>query len=179
MKLKVIQIFSATNFQDWKYLASRDVGDDEFVDGDLLRVTGNLTGKTAAFVTKKVVHGIGGGVSFLTSTLGSGIENASNQVGVGQVGAGVNSVVSGLGEGVGDGIKGVGTGAGKILVGAGKGAGQIIGGVTGGLSLAGKGIGKAVTKGDGKAVLTGKKVSFLEKSRNISSFLIYDVCRII
>eukprot|EP00547_Thalassionema_nitzschioides_P008181 CAMPEP_0194228780 /NCGR_PEP_ID=MMETSP0156-20130528/43548_1 /TAXON_ID=33649 /ORGANISM="Thalassionema nitzschioides, Strain L26-B" /LENGTH=3225 /DNA_ID=CAMNT_0038961301 /DNA_START=77 /DNA_END=9754 /DNA_ORIENTATION=- len=155
MKLKVIQIFSATNFQDWKNLASRDVGDDEFVDGDLLRVTGNLTGKTAAFVTKKVVHGLGDGVSFITSSLGSGIESASCQVGAGAVGAGVNSVVSGLGEGVGGSIKGVGTGAGKILIGAGKGAGQIIGGVTGGISLAGKGIGKAVTKGDGKAVLTG------------------------
>jgi hypothetical protein len=155
MKLKVVSILSAANFQDWKYLAARDGGDDEFVEGDVLRITGNLAGKGASFLAKTVGEGIGGGLSSVTKSFGDGIENASEKVGARAVGAGVNSVVTGLGDGVGSTVKGVGKGAGKILKGAGVGVGQIFGGVTGAVLIAGKGIGKGVSKGDGRAVLNG------------------------
>ena len=49
----------------------------------------------------------------------------------------------------------VGDGGSKIIKGAGKGVGQIVGGVGGGLLLTAKGVGKGVSEGDGKAVLTG------------------------
>lgn len=155
MKLKVVSILSAANFQDWKFLAARQEGDDEFVEGDVLRATGNLVGKSADFLAKKVGHGLGGGLSSMTKNIGEGIENASDKVGARALGAGVNSVVSGLGEGIGGTVIGVGAGAGKVLKGAGKGVGQVVGGVTGGFLIAGKGIGKGVSSGDGKAVIAG------------------------
>lgn len=155
MKLKIVSILSAANFQDWKYLAARDGGDDEFIEGDVLRVTGNLVGKSADYIAKKVGHGLGDGLTSMTKSIGEGIENASDKVGARAVGAGVNSVVTGLGEGLGGTVIGVGTGAGKALKGAGKGVGQMVGGFTGGFIIAGKGIGKGVSSGDGKAVITG------------------------
>lgn len=106
MKLKIVTILSAASFQDWKFLASRDDGDDEFVEGDLLRVTGNLAGNTANYIVKKFGQGLGNGLSVVTHTIGDGIENATGKVGARAVGAGVNSVVSGLGDGVGDTLKG-------------------------------------------------------------------------
>jgi hypothetical protein len=87
-------------------LAARDVGGDDFVEGDLLRVTGTLAGTTAGYVAKKVGHGLGSGVIRVTSALGDEIEEATDMVGARAVGAGVNSVVSGLGGGVGNTIKG-------------------------------------------------------------------------
>lgn len=165
LKLKVVTILSAANFQDWRFLAARDEGDDEFVEGDVLRVTGNLAGNTANFLAKTVGEGLGGGLSSVTKSIGLGIENASDKVGARAVGAGVNSVVSGLGDGVGNTVAGVGTGAGKILKGAGKGVGQIFGGVTGAVLIAGKGIGKGVSTGDGKAVVSG----FAEGAASVGS----------
>jgi len=49
----------------------------------------------------------------------------------------------------------VGAGSSTIVKSAGKGVGQIVGGVSGGLLLAAKGIGKGVIHGDGKAVASG------------------------
>jgi hypothetical protein len=106
MKLKFISIMSAASFQDWKFLASRDDGDDAFVDGDILRVTGNLAGKTANAVFRKAGEGLGRGVTFATSTLGDGIETATSAIGARRVGAGVNSVISGAGNGVADTLTG-------------------------------------------------------------------------
>lgn len=106
MKLKFVTIMTAASFQDWKGLAARDGGDDEFVEGDILRVTGNLAGNTASYVLKKAGRGLGKGVSSVTGTLGDSIENASGALGVRSVGAGVNSVVSGVGDGVNSTITG-------------------------------------------------------------------------
>jgi len=106
MKLKIVTIMTAASIQDWKYLAARDDGDDEFVDGDILRVTGNLAGNTANYVLKKASKGLGGGVGAMSNTIGDGIESAADAIGARQVGAGVNSLVSGVGEGVGDAVVG-------------------------------------------------------------------------
>jgi hypothetical protein len=130
VKLKLVTIMTAASFQDWKFLAARDGGDDEFVEGDILRVTGNIAGNTADYVLKKAGKGLGSGVSALTSKIGGGIESATGAVGARSVGVGVNSFVSGVGEGVGDTISGVGSGAGQILKGAGQGVGHVFGGGT-------------------------------------------------
>jgi hypothetical protein len=103
---KLVTIMTAASFQDWKYLASRDVGDDEFMDGDILRVTGNLAGKTVGYVLRHAGRGIGDGVSNAASSVGQGIENVSAKMGVRIIGAGVNSMVTGVGEGVGDAVSG-------------------------------------------------------------------------
>jgi len=150
LKSKMVTLMTATSFQDWKYLTARDSGGEEFIEGDLLRMTGNLAGRSAKFVLKKSGDFIGDGLVAVTGTIGGGIQEATESVGLGQVGAGVNSVVSGLGEGVSSGVKGVGTGAGDILRGAGKGIGQVVGGLGGGVQIVSKGIAKGVTTGDGK-----------------------------
>lgn len=148
LKSKMVTLMTATSFQDWKYLTARESGGEEFIEGDLLRMTGNLAGRSAKFVLKKSGDYIGNSLVAVTGAVGGGIQEATEQVGLGQVGAGVNSVVSGLGEGVSSGVKGVGTGAGDILRGAGKGIGQVVGGLGGGVQQVGKGVVKGVTTGD-------------------------------
>ena len=106
MKLKLVTLLSAASFQDWKYLASRDDGDDEFVEGDILRATGNLAGVGLGWTFKKVGKGLGTGVSGLSNSLGDTIEMSADKIGVGKLGAGVNSVVSGVGDGFGETIGG-------------------------------------------------------------------------
>ena len=106
MKLKLVTILSAASFQDWKYLASRDDGDDEFVEGDILRATGTLAGRGLNYTFKKVGKGLGSGVSDLSNTLGDTIEKSAGKIGAGKIGAGVNSVVSGVGDGFGETIGG-------------------------------------------------------------------------
>ena len=128
VKMKLVTILSAATFQDWKTLASRDGGDDEFVDGDILRATGNIAGRTANLLLRGVGTGIGSGVSNITSTIGDGFEHATTAIGANRVGVGVNNFVSGVGDGVGDTISGVGTGAGKLLKGTGQGLGMVAGG---------------------------------------------------
>jgi len=148
LKTKMITLMTATSFQDWKYLTARDSGGEEFIEGDLLRMTGNLTGRSAKYVLKKLGDGIGDSVVAMTGTIGGGIQDATESIGIGYVGAGVNSLISGVGEGVGSTVKGVGTGAGDILRGAGKGIGQAFGGIGGGVQQVTKGIGRGVTHGD-------------------------------
>jgi len=155
MKLKLVTLLNSVTLQDWRYLSGREDRGDEYVEGDILRLTGNLAGRSAGYVLKKVGQGLGDGVSTLTASVGDEIQRSSERVGAGAVGASVNSVVSGLGDGVGSSIKGVGAGSGKLFRGAGKGIGQAIGGVGGGVILAAKGIGKGITSGDGKAVISG------------------------
>jgi len=150
LKSKMVTLMTATSFQDWKYLTARESGGEEFIEGDLLRATGNLAGRSAKFVLKKSGDVIGDTLVAVTGTIGGGIQEATEVVGLGAVGAGVNSIVSGLGEGVSSGVKGVGAGTGDIIRGAGKGIGQIIGGLGGGIQIVGKGIAKGVTTGDGK-----------------------------
>ena len=106
MKLKFLSILSAVSFQDWKSLASREEGDDEYQNGDIIRVTGTLAGKSADVVFNKVGYGIGNGLSSLTSRLGDEIETATVKVGAKPLGAGINSVVTGIGDGLGDTCKG-------------------------------------------------------------------------
>ena len=151
LKSKMLTLMTATSFQDWKYLTARNSGGEDFIEGDLFRMTGNLAGRSVKFVLKKSGDAIGDGLVHGTRTLGAGIQDATESVGLGAVGAGVNSVVSGIGEGVSSGVKGVGTGAGDILRGAGKGIGQVIGGLGGGAQIVGKGI----VKGEMSEVGTG------------------------
>jgi hypothetical protein len=106
MKLKLVTIMAAASFQDWKSLAARDGGDDEFMDGDILRVTGNIAGNTTNYVLKMAGRGLGQSVSAVTSTLGDGIESATGAIGARAVGAGLNSAISGVGDGVGEALSG-------------------------------------------------------------------------
>eukprot|EP00934_Nitzschia_sp_Nitz4_P004856 Nitzschia sp. Nitz4//scaffold372_size14277//316//10005//NITZ4_008942-RA/size14277-snap-gene-0.12-mRNA-1//-1//CDS//3329549588//4846//frame0 len=155
MKFKLVTLLSAASLQDWKYLAARDDGNDEYVDGDILRATGNLTGKVSNLLLKTAGQTIGDGVSGFTRVVGNSIEKGSNKIGARRVGAGVNSVVSGVGDGVGSAVSGVGSGTGKVLKGAGQGIGHAIGGVAGGVLKVGRGITRGITKGDGGAVVDG------------------------
>lgn len=155
MKRKLLILISATSLDDWKLLAEREGGNEQYVEGDILRITGNIAGKSAGFILNNVGRGFRKGLSLGTSQIGDGIESATEVIGIGPVGAGVNSLVSSFGGGVGNTVEGVGKGGSEIIKGAGKGVGQMIGGVGGGLLLAAKGIGKGVTKGDGSAIATG------------------------
>ena len=155
MKFKLVTLLNSVTLQDWKYLSGREDHGDEFVEGDILRSTGNLAGRSAGYVLKKVGQGLGDGVSSVTGSIGNEIQRTSEKIGAGAVGAGMNSVVSGLGDGVGTSIKGVGAGSGKLFRGVGKGLGQVVGGVGGGMQLAAKGIGKSIRTGDGKAIAQG------------------------
>lgn len=105
-KLKIVTILSAASFQDWKSLAARDGGDDEFLEGDILRATGNIAGNTASYVLRKAGRGLGDGVSNVSHALGETIESATGAIGARSVGAGVNRLVSGVGEGLGSTISG-------------------------------------------------------------------------
>ena len=106
MKFKVVSLLSAASLQDWRYLAARDDGDDEYVEGDILRATGNLAGKSAGLVFKTVGRGVGGAVAGASSFVGEGIENGTSKIGARRFGAGVSSVVTGMGHGVGDTVSG-------------------------------------------------------------------------
>ena len=102
MKFKVVSLLSAASLQDWRYLAARDDGDDEYVEGDILRATGNLAGKSAGLLFTTVGRGVGGGAKIASSFVGEGIENGASKIGARRFGTGVNSVVSGVGYGVSD-----------------------------------------------------------------------------
>ena len=106
MKFKLVTLLTASSLQDWRFLAARDDGDDEYVEGDILRATGNLAGKSAHIVFKRVASGLGSGVADITDALGNHIENSTGKIGARRVGAGVNSVVTGVGEGVGSTLSG-------------------------------------------------------------------------
>ncbi len=106
LKFKFVEILKATSVDDWKSLTGRDDGDEEYVGGDLLRLTGNLAGRSAGFVVKKVGQGIGDTVVYAATGIGNEIEKQTQAVGVGFVGACMNSVISGVGEGVGNTVKG-------------------------------------------------------------------------
>jgi len=155
MKSKIFTLLKATSIDEWQQLAGREEGEKGYLEGDLLRTAGNLTGKSAGYIVKKVGQGIGFGLAAGTAEVGNGIQDFSEAIGVGAVGAGVNSLLSGIGGGVGSTVEGVGNGGSKIIKGAGKGVGHIVGGVGGGVAMAAKGVGKGVMHGDGKAVLTG------------------------
>jgi hypothetical protein len=101
MKFKLVTLLSAASLQDWKFLAARDTGDDAFLEGDILRATGNLAGKSAHLVFKRVASGLGTGVADLSNVIGNTIESSTGKIGARRVGAGVNSVVTGVGDGVG------------------------------------------------------------------------------
>ena len=155
LKLKAVQILSAASFADWKSLSSREGGDDEFVDGDLLRVTGSLAGNSVAFAFNKVGRGMGKGVSMGFEAIGGGIENGAALLGAQDFGSAVNKTIAGVGGGIGGTLQGVGEGTGSLFQGAGKGIGHFFGGIAGGGSTMAKGIGKGITTGDGGAVLSG------------------------
>ena len=106
IKMKLVSIMSAASFQDWKTLANRTEGGDDFMEGDLVRVAGNLAGKTANMVFKNVGKGMGNSVVKATSAVGNSFEHATAKVGARAVGAGVNSIISGVGGGVNESITG-------------------------------------------------------------------------
>ena len=155
MKFQLLALVSAVSIQEWKALSARSEGNDEYIEGDVLRMTGHIVGRSAGYMFKKFGEGIGEGLSSVTGSIGEGVENATDMIGLGLVGSGVNNVVSGLGDGVASTVKGVGFGASKVVKGAGMGAGQVLGGVGGGLQLAAKGISRGVTRGDSSAVISG------------------------
>ena len=128
MKLQFVTLMTAISVQDWKFLAARTGGDDEFVDGDLVRAAGNLAGNTVNYVLKGSGRGIESVLKRGSSSLGAGIESAATKVGAGALGSSVNSVVSGVGGGVGEAMSGVGSGAGHVVKGVGRGVGQVVGG---------------------------------------------------
>ena len=182
LKSKLLHLVTATSLDDWKELVGREVGTEGYIEGDILRLTGNLAGCSANFVWKRVGSGLGSGVQAGSEAIGSGIQVFTEALGVGAVGAGVNSVVSGLGEGVGKSVASsksnckfasiitvaacivlntkfsillVGVGTGKVLKGAGKGLGHVVGGVGGGIEQMAKGISKGVISGDGRLIVEG------------------------
>lgn len=106
MKFKVVSLLSAASLQDWRFLAARDDGDDEYIEGDILRASGNLAGKSAGLVVKTVGKGVGGAVLGVTSLVGDGIENGTSKIGARRFGSGVNSVVTGVGHGVNSTVSG-------------------------------------------------------------------------
>lgn len=106
MKFKVVSLLSAASVQDWRFLAARDNGDDEYVEGDILRATGNLAGKSAGLVVRTVGRGVGGAVAGVSTFVGEGIENGTSKIGARRFGSGVSSVVTGVGHGVGDTVSG-------------------------------------------------------------------------
>ena len=106
MKLKAVQILAAASFGDWKSLSARDDGDDEFVDGDLLRVSGTLAGNSVAFAFNKVGRGIGKGVTVGFEAIGGGIENGASLLGAKTFGLKANQAVAGVGGAVGGTLQG-------------------------------------------------------------------------
>jgi len=106
IKMQFVGLMTAVSLQDWKYLTNRELGDDEFEEGDVLRLTGNIAGSSVGYVFKKVGQGIGGGVSNLTNVIGNEFEKTTELIGAGAVGVRVNNLVSGVGNGVGDTVKG-------------------------------------------------------------------------
>jgi vacuolar protein sorting-associated protein 13A/C len=106
MKSKIFALLTSTSIDEWQQLAGRDEGDRGFVEGDILRTAGNLTGKSAGFIVKKVGQGINVGLTAATAEVGDGIQQMSEAIGVGAVGAGVNSVLNGIGGGVGSTVQG-------------------------------------------------------------------------
>lgn len=106
IKKKLFILLTATSIDEWRLLSGRDDGKESYVEGDILRTTGNLAGRSAGYLVKKVGQGIGKGLSAGTAEVGNGIQTISEAIGVGAVGAGVNSLVSGIGEGVGSTVEG-------------------------------------------------------------------------
>jgi len=155
MKYQLLTLITSVSIQEWKTLTARTEGGDEYVEGDVLRMTGHIIGRSAGYMFKKVGEGIGDGLSAVTGSFGENVEKSADMIGLGIVGGAVNSVVSGLGDGVSSSVKGVGSGASKVVKGAGKGVGQIAGGVGGGVSFFAKGIDKGLRHGDGDAVMSG------------------------
>ena len=166
LKFKLINLLTAASFQDWKHMASRQEGDDEYLEGDIMRVTGNLAGRSANYILRKAGLGLGEGIRRATSTVGDGFESAATAVGARGLGSGVNSVVSGVGQGVGDTLTGFGSGAGKVLKGTGQGIGQVIGGISGGAVQIGKGIGKGL-QGDGSGFRSGMSAGVTSVGRGV------------
>ncbi|KAL7576943.1 hypothetical protein ACA910_006700 [Epithemia clementina (nom. ined.)] len=165
MKLQFVTLMTAMSLQDWKFLAARACGDDEFQDGDLVRAAGNLAGNTVNYVLKGTGRGIESVFKRGSSNLGAGIESVASKVGARAFGSSVNSVVSGVGGGMGEAVSGVGSGAGHLVKGVGRGVGQVVGGVTGGASMMVKGTAKGIASGDGRAVAS----SVVEGARSVGS----------
>jgi hypothetical protein len=105
MKLQVVNILSASSFGDWKSLASRD-GDDEFVDGDILRVAGSIAGNSVATAFHEVGKGIGKGVQAGFESIGDGFEDGAALLGAHDFGAGARTVLAGVGGGIGGTLQG-------------------------------------------------------------------------
>ena len=95
MKSKIFTLLTATSISEWQQLAGRDAGEKGYIEGDILRTAGNLTGKSAGFIVKKVGQGINFGLTAGTAEVGNTIQGMSDSIGVGAFGAGFNSVLTG------------------------------------------------------------------------------------
>lgn len=62
LKLQIVSLMTAISFQDWKHLTSRDSGKDNYEEGDVLRLAGNVVGRSTGYVFKKLGRGLGDGV---------------------------------------------------------------------------------------------------------------------
>lgn len=106
LKLKVVKILAAASFGDWTSLVSRDGDDDEFVDGDILRVAGSIAGNSVAAAFHEVGKGIGKGVQAGFESFGGGLEDGAAFLGANDFGAGARTVIAGVGGGIGGTLEG-------------------------------------------------------------------------
>jgi hypothetical protein len=106
MKLKVVNILAAATFGDWTNLVSRDGDDDEFVDGDILRVAGSIAGNSVAAAFSEVGKGIGKGVQAGFDSIAYGLEDGAALLGAHDFGAGARTVLAGVGGGIGGTLQG-------------------------------------------------------------------------
>ena len=106
LSFKILTLLSAATFQEWDTLAGREDGKDEYVEGDGVRMVGNVVGKSADFLFKGAGYGLGAGIGFIASTIGSGVKVGASAVGADEVGEGLDEGLTGLGEGIGDAVKG-------------------------------------------------------------------------
>ncbi|KAL7469473.1 hypothetical protein ACHAXS_009736 [Conticribra weissflogii] len=109
LRSKTLTLLSATNFQDWKYLAGRETGGDEYIRGDLLRVTGNLFGNLAGTI----------GGAIVAPCRQEEKSSAKNSNPIVSVGEGVGHVISKVNRGVTGSIQGAGDGIGSAICGVG------------------------------------------------------------
>ena len=168
LKRKTFSLLTAVSLKDWNYLTARDDDEKGYVEGDLLRLTGNVAGRSAGYVLERVGEGIDENVRAVTGTLGNGIQQATEFIGVGVVGTGINVAVTGVGTGVGSTVKGAGQGTGKIVRGAARGVGQAAGGVGGGAAKVAKGLGKGVISGDAGVALAGLSEGATSAAQGVS-----------
>lgn len=85
LKARALVILASASIDDWKKLADRSDGAEHYVEGDILRIGGSLTGKTTGYLFKEIGKGINRGLTKGTSDVGNGIQQITESIGVGAV----------------------------------------------------------------------------------------------